>query len=112
MQKFFGTSWQPHKDISSYAQELEPRIFRNYYKFAIVRNPWDRIVSDYNYQKRKRSQAEHRLFMRNERGNTRSFSQWMEVVLSNRLNGARTLAKESIEEVSNNVKMGQTRQGI
>ena len=83
MQKFFGTSWQPHKDISSYAQELEPRIFRNYYKFAIVRNPWDRIVSDYNYQKRKRSQAEHRLFIRDERGNTRSFSQWMEAALSN-----------------------------
>ena len=83
MQKFFGTSWQTHKDISSYAQELEPRIFRSYYKFAIVRNPWDRIVSDYNYQKKKRSQADHRLFIHDERGNTRSFSQWMEAALSN-----------------------------
>src|SRR5215472_5491948 len=82
IQGFFGVAWQNHKDLARYAQELEPDIFEGYYKFAVVRNPWDRIVSDYNYQKKKSSQADHRLSIKDERGENRSFSKWVEAVLS------------------------------
>jgi sulfotransferase famil protein len=104
VQRFFRTNWQNHKDISRYAQELDPRIFKSYYKFTVVRNPWDRIVSDYNYQKKKRSQADHRLFIHDERGNHRSFNKWLEAVLSDLFGcdpaqWGRTLAKESTDGV-------------
>jgi hypothetical protein len=31
---------KPAKDLARYAQEIEPEIFTDYQKFAVVRNPW------------------------------------------------------------------------
>ena len=39
--------------LARYAQELGPEVLAGYLKCAIVRNPWDRLLSDYIYQKRK-----------------------------------------------------------
>jgi Sulfotransferase family len=52
------------------------------HKFAIARNPWDRVVSDYIYQKKKRSPRSARLCVVDERGNTRTFREWLEAVLA------------------------------
>jgi hypothetical protein len=80
--RFFGMDWHNHKDLARYAQELNPGVLAGYLKCAVVRNPWDRLLSDYIFQKKKRVQSGNSLFIRDERGNRRSFRQWVETVLA------------------------------
>lgn len=79
--RFFGMSWQAHTDIAKYTRDLDDDILNNYTRFTIVRNPWDRLVSDYHFQKRKASADDKRLLLFHENGNIRSFQEWLEVVL-------------------------------
>jgi Sulfotransferase family len=53
--------------LSRYAQELPPQLFSSYFKFEIVRNPWDRILSDYNFQNKKHAPANEKLFALDDR---------------------------------------------
>ena len=79
--RVFGIDWENHKDLARYATEVSPEIFASYFKFAIVRNPWDRLFSDYNYQ-RKKSRA-GKLALHDEHGARRTFPQWVRAVLAN-----------------------------
>jgi len=45
---FFPGLLQMHDTYHVY-QEKSPVLFQKYYKFAFVRNPWDRLVSAFNY---------------------------------------------------------------
>jgi hypothetical protein len=80
--RVFGVDWQNHKDLARYSAELPAETFESYYKFAIVRNPWERVFSDYNYQVKKSRPDASKLFVRKESGGRRHFREWLEAALA------------------------------
>ncbi len=48
----FGNLAGGHTTLSLYCNVFEPKKFLRYFKFAFVRNPWDRLVSAYHFLRR------------------------------------------------------------
>jgi hypothetical protein len=80
--RVFGVGWEDHKDLQRYFTELPRDVFAGYFKFAIVRNPWDRLLSDYNYQVKKGRARASKLFVYGADGAKRNFAQWVETALT------------------------------
>jgi hypothetical protein len=80
--RVFGVGWEDHKDLQCYYDELPRAVFTNYFKFAVVRNPWDRLLSDYNYQLKKSRAPAAKLFVYAADGSKRNFAAWVETALS------------------------------
>jgi len=80
--RLFGVEWENHKDLARYAAEVPEEKFKSYFKFAIVRNPWERILSDYNYQVKKSRPEASKLFLLKDSGEQRNFQEWLEAAFS------------------------------
>lgn len=48
----FGNLAGGHTSLAEYCEMFEPRALLNYFKFTIVRNPWDRVLSAYSFLKK------------------------------------------------------------
>lgn len=79
MNAVFGQDWSPHRDLEAYAALEGIETVRSYFKFALVRNPWARLFSDYNYQKRKSRGV--KLHVHDAHGRVRKFPDWVDAVV-------------------------------
>lgn len=50
-----GAQWLPHMAASQVREKLGPEIFDSYLKFCVVRNPYDKVVSQFWWQLKDRN---------------------------------------------------------
>lgn len=57
--KLFSSCFHYHVTANKLHEELPPKVFQKYFKFAFVRNPWDREVSRFFYIRKSADHAYH-----------------------------------------------------
>ena len=77
MDKFYTT--HPHPEISqtkAYLDNINPKIWNEYFKFGFVRNPYEIAVSRYFWEKRGKGEVEN--------CSVEDFKKWVKFDLSNK----------------------------
>ncbi len=58
--------FRQHEDILAAKNRMPASTFSNYFKFAFVRNPWDRLVSEYEFIRKQTDHGRHQRVMKLE----------------------------------------------
>lgn len=48
-----GSNLKKHSGISAYQQAVSPEFLESAFKFTVLRNPWDRMISQYFFRRQK-----------------------------------------------------------
>ncbi len=56
-------SFRKHDPLITAEKSMPSNKFKQYFKFAFVRNPWDRLVSEFEYIKTQSSHSRHKKLM-------------------------------------------------
>lgn len=83
LKEALGLSWENHKDLARYRREIDEETFSGLFKFTVVRNPWDRLVSDYRFQTRGHGRRASKLHAFDKQGRKRSFEEWVNAAFTN-----------------------------
>lgn len=59
-------AFRQHDDINAAKRLMPPELFESYFKFAFVRNPWDRLISEYEFIRRRPDHGRHSKVMKME----------------------------------------------
>ncbi|NOQ92935.1 MAG: hypothetical protein GQ552_09510 [Flavobacteriaceae bacterium] len=57
-------AFRQHSDIMTAKKIMPKELFDSYFKFAFVRNPWKRLVSEFEFIKRKPNHGRHKKVMK------------------------------------------------
>jgi len=52
--------FRAHSPLFHAEKHMQQSRFQRYFKFAFIRNPWDRLVSEYEYIRQNKAHARHR----------------------------------------------------
>ncbi len=76
-QTLFGNLAGGHRSLTEYLDIFEAESIRNYFKFTIVRNPWDRLVSAYFFLKKGGFNKRDKNWFDDELGQYDNFEQFV-----------------------------------
>lgn len=71
---FFSNHFHSHIKAKELKEQLPNKIFNNYFKFSIVRNPWSWVLSHYTYALQQPRHHQHELFK--SMGNFETYLKW------------------------------------
>jgi hypothetical protein len=77
-QSLFGDDFSDvHRTLDEYADIFEPECITAYFKFTIVRNPWDRLVSAYHFLRGGGINEGDRLWFSSKLGHFKGFDEFV-----------------------------------